>query len=155
MMEVGQVRLKFSFLATLLPISLFANRTFVDSAHYLCHHIMFGMCCSLLSSCYCQEAGWAPRVCFDFCYGELPLSTSLIIWQLPLPKSRGIRVNLILSAYPVSHPAKKNNPFKVMQLVLIAMQLRIFELLPTMQNPSSFIEVQKVCHYNSTSTHIS
>ncbi|KAH8752926.1 hypothetical protein BGZ57DRAFT_93460 [Hyaloscypha finlandica] len=32
----------------------------------------------------------------------------------------------------------------VMQLVLIAMQLRIFELLPTMQNPSNFIEVQKL-----------
>ncbi|KAF8864032.1 hypothetical protein BDZ45DRAFT_722132 [Acephala macrosclerotiorum] len=32
----------------------------------------------------------------------------------------------------------------VVQLALIAMQLRIFQLLPTMQNPSSSIEVQKL-----------
>jgi hypothetical protein len=54
----------------------------------------------------------------------------------------------------ISHtsPANKNDPFKIMQLALIALQLRIFTLLPTMQNPSHYIEVQKVCHYNSIST---
>ncbi|KAN0093539.1 hypothetical protein V8E51_016723 [Hyaloscypha variabilis] len=38
----------------------------------------------------------------------------------------------------------------VMELAIIAMQLRIFALLPTMQNPSHFIEVQKVGFANKS-----
>lgn len=33
-----------------------------------------------------------------------------------------------------------------MQIALIALQLRIFALLPTIQITSHFIEIQKVCH---------
>ena len=153
MIEAEEVCLKLPFLATLLPSLLFANGAFIGSAHHLCHRGMRGMCCSLLHTCYCQEANWAPRVYFDFCCGEMPLNLFSNYFAAPLPKPCGVWVNFIQSVYPIPRRANKNNPFKIMQLALIAMQLRIFTLLPSMQNPSHFIEVQKVRHYNSISTY--
>jgi len=110
MIEAGQVCLKLPFLAALLPISPFANGSFADCAHHLCHHINFGMRSSLLYSRYCQEAGWAPRVSVDFCYGEIPLSLLSYYLELSLYQSRWCPSKLLFnlqSVYPIFHPAKK------------------------------------------------
>lgn len=76
------------------------------------------------------------------------------VGRFPLQNSGIVRANLIQHVRRI-FTLLTDNAFKVMLLTLIGVQMRIFELIPTIQSPSSFVEAQKVCHYNSTSTHIS
>jgi hypothetical protein len=104
-------------------ISSSAHRRHTGSPHSLCYCGILSMLHSLLFSRYYWKAIWSPGVCFSVGFGKM-----LVLFYLSL-----------------NVPHWRCNVLKLMQIILVSLQLRMFTLLPSIQNPLNLIQIQKVC----------